>query len=232
LGYRDALIWRNVIELAQTEAEPVAFVTDNTKDFTNEHGALHGDLSKDLDVRGLDPNRVTLVIGLDELNDRFVKPTMEALDEVRRQLSEGQYPPLNLREELAPLIVETYQGVEWDARELALPPECESPSISWIEELSNVEVNDVRKLSSGDLLVEVEADAECTFELSIFKADYYAMGDSSDISVQDYDWNKHYVWASTSKQVHAVVQLTYSPESNRVTSLEIQHLVSIDEGEF
>ncbi len=229
-GYRDALIWANVLDLAQADGEAVALVTENVRDFGDDQGHLHHDLVTDLEAQGIAAQRVKLVSGLNALVEEFVKPSMEALEEIRDQLSAGEYPLLDLWEELPAHIMDAYRGVEWDPVDLGFPQEYENPTIDWLEGISNMDVTEVRKLAKGDLLIEVEADANCTFDFFIFKADYYAMSDDPAVTVWDRDWSDHYVLASAGKRVHIVARLTFSPESSSVTSLEIDQLSSEDEG--
>ena len=58
-GYRDALIWFSILELAEDETLEICFVSDNTHDWCQSKNdlQLHGDLLKDLTRKGIDRSR-------------------------------------------------------------------------------------------------------------------------------------------------------------------------------
>ena len=58
-GYRDALIWETVLELASEVDTEVAFIS-NDKDFSNQKRELHNDLLIQMDERGVSRDRVIL----------------------------------------------------------------------------------------------------------------------------------------------------------------------------
>jgi PIN domain len=87
-GFRDALIWETVLELAVDDE--VALVTDNWKDFAKgDNNALHSDLKEDLTNRGLPEDRVQLVRSLEAFISVQV-PTTEALDRAQKLLAENR----------------------------------------------------------------------------------------------------------------------------------------------
>ena len=60
-GYRDALIWETILQIASGEEDPIIFISKNSNDFANdEKKGLHPDLYLDLSVRGIDFSKTAL----------------------------------------------------------------------------------------------------------------------------------------------------------------------------
>lgn len=226
-GYRDFLIWQSVVGIAESGNEPVAFITRNRKDFADDELHLHPDLVVDIQERELEPDRVVLFQDLEQFVNAHVKPAMEVLEDVRRQLSAGEYPGLNLQRVLSDRLFDLIAWNEVEPDEIGFPPEFENPTVSGVYDPYDIEVTDVRRLSSGEFLVETEANVECEFDFFVFKADLYAMDLEEAASVSDYDWNRHYAAASATKEVNIVVYLTFDAGSGEVTSMEMQSITQV-----
>ena len=77
-GYRDAIIWESVLELAKQVKGPIVLVTKD-KDFRERSSNLHGDFIKDLERLGLPEDKVTLATDLAGLVDQHVRPNLGTL---------------------------------------------------------------------------------------------------------------------------------------------------------
>jgi hypothetical protein len=90
-GFRDALLWETVLQVAQGAAGPVTLITGNTNDF-GPHGGLAEDLVADLVARGLPPDRVRVSGSLAAFIDEEVKPRLEKLEALRQAIEDGAFP--------------------------------------------------------------------------------------------------------------------------------------------
>lgn len=93
-GYRDALTWYSILELAGT-SEKIAFITNNTSDFAqSKEGQLHSDLVRDL------PARVTvdLYTSVEQFNKKHIHDRMQQMEEMREALDSGTYPSFDASE--------------------------------------------------------------------------------------------------------------------------------------
>ncbi len=87
-GFRDAVIWRTVRELAKDD--DVVLITQNHKDFAvseKQPDVLHPDLVKSLEDIGLPGDRVELVPDLDTFIDKYVPSSAGHLDTARQLLA-------------------------------------------------------------------------------------------------------------------------------------------------
>ncbi len=231
-GYRDALIWETILQLAGSEPHgTIAFVSTNSGDFADEHNKerFHPHLVDDLRALGEKRSEVVLFKDLDGFVDTHIKPTLEFLENVRAQLEAGNYPNLNLQTLIQEQLVDLVGWKEFDSRDIGFPTEFESPTITYIDEVHSITNIDVRKLSTNELLITFSADAECEFDVFIFKADFYTLPDDMLPFVWDDDWNKHYMAASASVRVQLTVSLTFDVESNKITSTQIKGITPKEE---
>lgn len=159
-GYRDALIWATLLSLLESEPGPVAFVTNNTRDF-GVTPALHPDLSADLPAG----RTVDLFNSLGQFNAARIVPHLEHLDTVLRQLEANAHPQFSLHawveRELCDLLNVSEDGAHFVGLD---PTHCHARACA-LKSISNVAVDDVRLLPSHDLLVLANVDV--TVEVSV-----------------------------------------------------------------
>ena len=217
-GYRDALLWETILELAKNDE--VSFITNNPKDFSDEDKkGLHQDLIDDIQSREL--KNVSLFTSIHGFNEVKIYPELKNIDEIQEQLKADEYDGLSLVTFLDGELTEHLGSQELDPSDLDLPNEFESPSLSLVEKIGEISEINVRQLSSGELLITFSADMECEFNIFIYKPDYFLIDGDSEVFVWDNDWNEWYVAASITKQVVLDLKLTFSPENEEVTSVSM-----------
>ena len=225
-GYRDVLLWETILELAKNDE--VTFICNNPKDFSDDNKqGLHPDLYDDIKTREL--RAITLFDSIGKFNQVKIYPALHSLSDIQAQLSVEQYAPLILSTFLSEYMVEFVGSQELDPTEIGLPTEFESPTISYVESVSEISDVNVRQLSSGELLITLSADTECVFDIFIYKPDYYIL-DDDEVFVWDNEWNEWYVAASITKNVVIHLKMTFSPEHNEVTSVSILGIESQETG--
>ena len=72
-GYRDALIWETVLNLAESVDSQVALITSDN-DFRNRSGELHSDLVNELASRGLPRDKVILFNSVRNFVNTYINP--------------------------------------------------------------------------------------------------------------------------------------------------------------
>ncbi len=221
-GYRDALIWETVLEIAKADNKPVIFITANRKEYFGPESGLHLDLLSDLKELGIDEDKVKIYKDFSDFNQKYIIPRLQHLEDLRDQLSRSEHPDLNLSEAILDNQGELIYWPEISAKKLMFRWEFESPSMSAIHEVYNLKVNNVMKLYSGKLLIEFEADAECEYDFYVHKGDLEAIVRSDNAFVDDYNWNRHYASASASKETHISISLIYDEATKIVESIDMR----------
>ena len=217
-GYRDSLIWESVAELAHSVDGEVILLSSD-KAFSNQKGELHPDLVNDLNSRGVPQGKVTLVSTLGKFLDEHVKPRLDKIfwDEPVNTLQQFGF---DLEDELGLALQGEYAGVEWYPSQLELPGEYETLYLDMAERLSKINVANVSQLPKNKYLVTVKADVDCTFDVFIFKGDFYLL-DDPDLFVWDSDWNDHYVAAGKSLQLQCTFDLVVDTSSMELNGIEV-----------
>lgn len=169
VGYRDALIWEVVLQLARDEPDQIAFVSMNVKDFADkvEKDRLHSDLAADLASSGVDAVKVSYFHTVERFVETIVKPLLNKLDAVQAQIAERRYPELDLVEwthdNRATFRDNSFFVCPFDGFDY--PQEVDGFHINSVESIHRVDVVDVRESASGEIVIVGEADADCEFRL-------------------------------------------------------------------
>ena len=221
-GYRDALIWESVLELAKQVKGSIVLVTKD-KDFREGSSNLHSDLIKDLERIGLPEDKVTLATDLAVLVDQHVRPNLGTLpwESSLQYLAQGG---VNLEESITRILLDACSGKEWEPAELGIPWKYESPTLAMIADVSGLTVIDIGQLNSSQVLVKVEADVIAEFDVFVHKPDWYTSEDSR-LTVVEFDWNSHYVWAEIPLSLHCNLDLVIdasNPEQQEVWGVSVE----------
>ncbi len=220
-GYRDALIWESVLILAEQGNQVVAFVSENTKDFSDGKGQFHQDLIEDAAARGV-PDRVRLFTSLDAFVEREITPLLEGLNVIKDALNAKAFENLDLESWLHEEFQNVVSGKTWDASSLWLRDELESPTIASVQDITSIEVQDVRRLPSGELYIDFQADLECEFDVFLLKSSYYVIDDRDLPSIVDWNWNDHYMLGAVVIPVTAEISITFDRDRDEVTSAQVR----------
>jgi hypothetical protein len=221
-GYRDALIWESVLELAKQVKGPIVLVTKD-KDFREGSSNLHGDLIKDLERLGLPEDKVILATGLAGLVDQHVRPNLGMLpwDDPLQFLAQGG---VNLEESITRILLEACSNKEWEPAELGIPWEYEFPTLTMVDDVSGLTVLDIRQLDSSQVLVKVEANVIGEFGVFVYKPNRHTSDDRGFILVE-FDWNDHYVRAEIILPLHCKLDLVIdasNPEQQEVRNVSVE----------
>lgn len=151
-GYRDALIWESVLDLAATSQDHIVFVTSNSRDFADGE-ALHGDLVSDLAERNLQ-GRVSLALGLSSALEKHLRHMLPPVDQsLRAALERGPAEGIDLAKwalqelkEVCPrLLVPPTPGIEHDHVQL-----------SAVTKVESIQVREARRFQTGEVFVEMD----------------------------------------------------------------------------
>lgn len=186
VGYRDTLIWESIIAHLKSSMTEAVFVTHNTKDFF-EGGVLHTDLLQDLRDAGIEPARLSIEESLFALNKRLFEPTLALLDGVKDQLQREAYPGVDLRGWATTNLGDVIEDDDLRGAATNLPQGCGSVHLSSEYQVTGFEVVDVRRLSSGELLVEVHFKANGEVATSVDGDDYDRFSEAREWLGSDYD---------------------------------------------
>lgn len=172
-GYRDTLIWHDVLRLAKyKDNQPVGFISANISDFGNpsKPTELHPQLAEEIDSAGTKLAQVLYFRSLGEFIDTHISPTLDRVQEIQRQIEQGSYKSLKIetlshnimQEELSTI------GHRKLKRILRFPPAAKYVTYNGITSIYDIKIENVRLLSTGDVAVgyTLLCDADMSFESS------------------------------------------------------------------
>jgi hypothetical protein len=205
----------------------VVFVTENAADFLDDQrDGPHDHLLDDLEQAGISRDRVLLAVGLQDLIDRFLKPRLEKLQGLEAQVKSGKFEGADLKEAIGLLVQDKTAGDEWDPADLGFDSRLQSPTLTMVEDVYDIEVLDVRGLKGDRVLIEVEASCDCEFDVYIDNWDL-CLVDDDDVSITDYNWNEWGAAGSKTASVKASVTLIVNLDSGEIESSEMTEIEGI-----
>ncbi|VTR75475.1 PIN domain-containing protein [Cellulomonas hominis] len=197
-GYRDALIWSTVVEVARglDVDDHLIFVTNNTQDFVDS-GSLSADLLRDLPAGGPQiSHRVTAGEAIS-----LVAPAIDALT------AEIEHPGQWLTADLVIDLVREHVEEEMsgltgaDASVSISTSPLENPTWYSVEfDFSDLTWQVSSTYGADDLALEISIEADITIDGYVNKWDYYGSEGNSDLDVLDHDWNETMIWASVNRR--------------------------------
>lgn len=223
-GYRDTLLWEGVIKVANSDCTTF-FITNDREDFASKsnEGQLHPDLVEDLSARGLPTESVCLCVGIKQfLNDHLLPYLQQVAGEAMEDLKAGKYKSFSIREWFIENHDQFITQLNEDVDSLyAWPQELENPELSYIEDPEDIRVGDVFSLEKDTVYIDAIAFADVTFDVFIFKPDYYVVHDKYPLDIQDGDWNDDYMWAQLTLYVPIKFSMTFNILSEQIEEFEV-----------
>ena len=218
-GYRDTLIWFNLLELARVEKTSIIFVTSNSSDFGKN--LLLPDLQNDLTDLSISLDTIKIVTTLDEFNTLFAFPVLQTLDDVIKQLENNLISGFSLKDWIQDSLLKDLKQWQFEDAFVGIEQDHAKMNFKEITDVKDIVVDDVRLLPSGDLLVSATAEITAEISVHITWEQYESFDDVRDFLGSDDD--EPFAWSSTDITESAEVSFSLILEegSQKVLSSEI-----------
>ena len=169
-GYRDTLIWFNILELAAAVDGQIVLVTRDD-DFRGDHGNLHEDLVNDLTTNHQPSNRVVLTNSIKDIMEEHIVPRVQEafMEEPLETFGRLGFDAKHL---IIEAIENSCSTREWNPLELGLSWKCESTVLDVVEEITLLTVGDSREIHDNVLSTDVYSDLIATFTVCIPEMDW------------------------------------------------------------
>jgi len=194
--YRDILIWETILRNVISLDDKTILITKNCRDFNKE------ELLNEVEIKfstNLPDSYFEIVNSVEEFVDKYVKPILEKLDRIKKQIEENTYKLFsvldwieNNKDELIEILREKIEFIK-DEIPFSLY-EIDEIDVSDIIDVIEFEVVDVYQIENKKILVDLNLLLEVELDLFIFKPGGYWIHDNeiSWISISDFNWNEHY----------------------------------------
>lgn len=206
-GYRDNLIWENIKDLLTDEELAVTFpelvfISNNHKDFAENNTRIpHKELLKELEERDFSTKSVVIYTSLSEYNDIQGKLFFEQATVFEGKLKAGEFYDLDLTQITSEYLFKNFVGSELYMYDVDVPEDYSDPTVRSISEDYKVEIKSVKKLNNNQFIIDVKFEVETEIDFFVDKHEYYYLNEEHPISIEDSDWNKWVMWATTSINV-------------------------------
>jgi hypothetical protein len=221
-GYRDALIWQNVLDLLKSSNEQVCFVTANRRDFWDDKG-LHSDLNADLVAQTIPAQRLRLYERIEDLNAELITPNLQRLDEVFREIAAGSWGTFQLSTWIQEHLADTIQDEDLVQTLSSLQDQGAHLFGIKIRKVKSAELDDVRSIPDGRVLVSATAKVEAEVGVSV---DWDAYLRSAEIRefVGDSDEPFQSLWTDQFLDVYVRFSLVVDAQTHEVFSAQIDEI--------
>ncbi len=226
-GYRDTLIWESILSLFNNDSSPICFVTNNSKDF-GEGPKAHRDLLQDLDRLEIKYEDVKIFKSLKDLNQELIIPNLEHLEEMIKKFSNNEVPEFSLHEWVENDLWDILEREDFGRSLVDLEELDVTCYVEAIDDIYSIEINDIRRLPSGNLLLvanaKVSVGVNVIADIEVFYADEEVREffESNDPTYGD--GRVEYVEESTSVDQSITFNLIIEKESYKVISAKIDQL--------
>jgi hypothetical protein len=229
-GYRDALIWCTVLELAtrvRPPSELLVFISDNTRDFGSP-ASLPNELRADLDAVAPELTFLRYSRIGDWLDD--MAPLLDRATEEAN--ASASLAPFNITTEerirdavvgmLDGLLGARIAGVE---NLVSVPHELQSPAFYNIEGADEDVVWDPYDYLQGEIeLGRASVAADVTLEGLISKDSFYALPKGSGVEVLDTEWNEQTMWVSITRRLALNFHVRVAADRKTIEDVEFEEL--------
>lgn len=223
-GYRDTLIWINILELATSSGEKIAFISENINDFADKKNekSFHSDLIKELSDKQLQ-DKVLYYPSIHLFFDQCILPSLPQIEQTIAKFLKATKEYSFFEDALLDFLCEKLMFND----RVDLGREFEDTSIDEIYEILKWEIiKEIEMKEEGKRVIELEAEFECEISFCLYKSEWFAMleEESKKIHIIDSDWNDHYIRASTNHNASLYAYLTLDMNQGVIESIDVLEL--------
>jgi len=231
-GYRDTLVWESVLALAKASDSTVVFISNDSGFRIPQGDALHPDLQADLASREIKPERVRFFTGIPEFVHELIRPRLREVTEVIRLLEARAFPDLNLiswLEANARNVLAAAEG-KWSEWDFPVSPTIfKNQGITTFANPRIVQITDVRRISTTELLISLEIDLDCRvsfhffdFYLEVVREQFPKVRFLLPAGMLSRSWSMEEIPGETDVRMHLSVDLVFDEEAKQVKSLDAE----------
>ena len=166
-GYRDSLIWENIVQLSKSTEEPIVFVTSNTTDF-GSGPSVTDDLQNDL----ADPKAVELLTGLKTFNEKYIESQLAMIWEFQDSIMRDGVVIIPSPEWIRKNLLDTLESEDVKSVIFNLPSGAGSLCLGGAALKNHPQIESIRALSEEEVLVRGHMKVEVDYSISFDWDDY------------------------------------------------------------
>jgi hypothetical protein len=213
-GYRDTVVWETLLN-AVVATDPIMLITADNAAFSSKGStALIPALADELEARDLPRDTIRRATRISDITDLL--PSVPEL-----QLGAEHLIATNAgaRQFIVNALTEDALDYGESATSIiGLNLDIDQFYISWIDEVTDIEVESARELDDGKAALDLSAKMDATLEAYVRKGDAYGY-DGDDLHITDYDYNESMAEGFVLRMLEAGFEAVYDPESEQITNV-------------
>jgi hypothetical protein len=225
-GYKDTLIWLNILDHLEATNDTVIFVSKNKSDF-GPNNSLHSGLLQELDNLGLERNRIQYFSSLNSFFENIIKPQLEVLD-ILDQIRNNEYLGfafhVYIRQNIDTWFVENQSDIDLSY----ISKSFERPVIDMIDEVEMIELEDGNRIDDNKILLEYDLVARANCDILIDRHNPPTNPLAEAINNFNFEFNASYMEGEIILTLAAKLLIFFNPIENEVISTQLENFIAQD----
>jgi hypothetical protein len=237
-GYRDVLIWHNLLEVARSDQRVVLVAADKVFQDPRNAARLTPPLADEMRDLGLDPSRVVLANSISEACEQIVGRSQGILGQLRSLMIENGDWMAGLTERLEALattdadIVGAEVNVGLDSASESFVDEIREERLDYVDDFERITVADAAPRGRNLYSIDIWAAATAFYDVEVLVSErVFESDDPGAASRFDFGLDGPAAWTTGAADEVLVFSGIYDPSSRSVSDLELRRVTSEVDGE-
>ncbi len=230
-GYRDALIWYSILDLALTNpAANLVFISENKKDFSNpdDENSLDDSFLNDLELNGISKERLIYRRTLQEFNSKYFDSTLTNAEDWLGEFESEQSESFEeffcnqhsrIQSTLTDVVEKIFDFSHFHGYDYS------DIEFSYLGDLQNLKVDSVKRFDANTVLIVVTFDVE--FALTFNSEKYPAYTLENDYFSVLMTLNDHYVALESAGELRVEMRMLLNSEKNQIEKISLDKAVEL-----
>jgi|GEM_PF-2838376 len=225
-GYKDTLIWLNILDHLTSTEDDIIFITKNNTDF-GTNNKLHSDLLKQMDSLDIARDRIQYFSEQDKFLEESIKPQLEVLD-ILDQIRNNEYLGFAFYPYIGQNIFDWFIENQNDIDLSSISDSLERPVIDMIDEVELIELTDGKRVDENKILLEYDLVARtlCDVLIDRHRPPHEMVADA--INIFNYKFNPQYMEGEIILTLGAKLLIYFNPIENQVLSTQLKNFTAHD----
>lgn len=223
-GYKDTLIWLNILDLLKLKSGFVYFVSKNKKDF-GKNDQLNKSLKKDLHNHDIDVKRIKYFNSPQTFFERIVVPQLNELaDDTIEQIRNNSFERFDFYSFINSNIHHWLFENEINIDLFSVSNYLEQPSINMIYSVQTAYLDYGNQISENDILLEFDISLNGSFDILVDRRIPPNDVILDAITITNFDFNPSFMEGEIELDLSARLILTFDIFNNRVINEQLENI--------
>lgn len=225
-GYKDTLIWLNIIDYLSNTDDSVIFVSENKSDFGKQN-TLDKELLEELTQLEIEHGRIRYYNSLNSFFDEIVKPQLQVLDildDIRNDVYDNFDFDAYIEENIQEMLSEKQDSIDLSSISNSL----QRPVIDWVDEIPFLELRDGKRIDENEVFLEYGISIITLTDVLIDR--HYPLSEkiSKAIHIFNHNFNSSFMEGEIYLNLGATLLILFETDKNEVISNHLENIIVQD----